>query len=108
MLPFIMFKSKQDHQKALALWANIARENDDVPLEHRIRGTIIKFDGKGSELHQGVYVLSPVFIKIFDDNNVEYDMLDTPAKIGEHLSVDGKEELQYILKYRRNEITQQN
>ena len=105
MLPFIVFKSKDDHQRALNIWANIATQNESASLEQRVHGTIIKLDGKDSEAHQGVYLLSPVFLSIFNDSGVKYDVLDTPQKIGEHLSDAGKEELGCVLKYRRDEIS---
>lgn len=104
-MPFIMFKSKEDHSNALDVIADVIESLENGPLERfALFSPIIKLDGKFSEPHKGVYVFCHAYLSIFSKSKIGYVCIPGPEQLNYFLSADGIAQLKHIENTRPHHI----
>lgn len=98
-MPFLIFRSKVEHNKALDVVANIYRANEQLPLEKRITGIVSSFAGLDDSEHLKVYFFSREFVSVFDEAKIRYALLDN-KELFKFLSTEGKQQFIYAWKTR--------
>lgn len=98
-MPFLIFRSKVEHNKALDVVANIYRANEQLPLEKRITGIVSSFAGLDDNAYSQVYFFHWRFLYAFEEAKIRYALLDN-KEIFKFLSTEGKQQFIYAWKTR--------
>jgi len=100
-MPFIIFNNEKDHKTALDIIASVIQSLENSPLERlALFSPIITLESKFPENYHNLYFFCKNYLELFNEQAVEYTLLEDEDHILFMLSREGQEQLEYIKKYR--------